>query len=266
MSRRQLPRGNRDAPGQAPLAAFHPLLHCGNEIAASLAEPGFFGAVVSTVPPLDKQLSRAPGLTTKKLYFLDELGRESVANESYARECILAGAQAVGEALADGQRTLVHCSFGQNRSSSICIAYAIIHQGWSFEEATEYVCEQNRAHRQYYAQQPCSNPTFHRILKQLSDENEDSRTPHANWGPEPTKKSANLLTAWLGLASLGGASLLLRRQPSSPPASAAAAAPSAESITAAELANSPPLSSLSSMSSLSLASLVAEPAAELIAA
>lgn len=212
-----LPRGNRDIPGYTPLEAFHPLLHVGNEIAAAHAPTGHFAFVLSTVPPLRRDLTRAPA-PAHKLYFLDEMGRESVGNEAYARTCIIKGAHQVSEALARGERTLVHCSFGQNRSTAICICYAILFQGWTAEDAVSYVVQQNRLHRQYYGQSPCSNATFIRILTAISDE-QDHRAGGQNSAASAAKKPrTNLLVSWLGLATAP-----MRRQ-SAPAASAASAA------------------------------------------
>ncbi|KAG8465156.1 hypothetical protein KFE25_012519 [Diacronema lutheri] len=206
-----LPRGNRDAPGYAPLAAMHPLLYVGNELAASHAPaPGYFQSVVSTVPPLDAQLSRTPSLTTHRVYFLDEMGRESPAGEAYARSCILAGAEAVRAALALGKRTLVHCAYGQNRSTAICIAFAVLYQGWTAEEATAYVVRQNRLHRQYYGQHPCSNATFNRIVKELSDTHGRASGARLAGAPVAKKPRTSLLTSWLGIASLAAAPILRR--------------------------------------------------------
>lgn len=175
------------------------MLHVGNEIAASHAPPGYFRCVLSTVPALDRNLARAPAHTTVKLYFLDGMGRESLAGESFARSCIVKGAHAVGAALDKGERTLVHCSFGQNRSTAICICWAILYRGWSADDAVEYVVQQNKLHRQYYGQSPCSNPSFIRILRAIADEH-GAAAGGREGSPSPAKKPRiGLLTSWLGL-------------------------------------------------------------------
>jgi hypothetical protein len=210
-----LPRGNRDLPGFTPLGAVHPLLHVGNEIAAAhVNDPQYFQCVVSTVPALDRSFARAPSLTTDKIFFLDEMGRESLAKEGHAKECILKGAAVVHAAISEGRRTLVHCAYGQNRSTAICCAYAIVYQGWSAADAMEYAIHQNRTLRQYYAQHPCSNPVFVRLLQQIA-----AMQPAGELNTsKPIKKMRlNLLTAWL---SFGG-----RPQPSPRWANAPAAAP-----------------------------------------
>lgn len=209
-----LPRGNRDKPGFNSLSAIHPALFVGNEIAAAFAPPNFFGCVVSTVPPLDRNFSRDRSLSSHKIYFLDEMGRESIAKEGHARECILQGARILNEALAAGKPTLVHCAYGQNRSAAICCAYAILYQGWTADDVNAYVVHQNRTCRQYYGQSPCSNEVFNRLLKHLAESQPNSRQSSFT-----TKKlRVNLLTTWLGLASYAsaaGSSALMRRQSTS---------------------------------------------------
>ena len=162
------PRGTKDTPGYTDLPAFSPLLFVGNEVAAA---HGSFDAVLSAVVPRDATGALAPHLTTHELHFEDGQGSETAEEIEVARACMLAGAASVAEAVGAGKRTLVHCSWGQNRSSVICCAYAIIHRGIGADEAIAHVRARNLACRHYWGQQPpggaMHNAVFCELLREL---------------------------------------------------------------------------------------------------
>jgi len=85
----------------------------------------------------------------------------------------LRGAGAGAGAALRWQRTLVHCEWGQNRSGSICCAYAILHKGWAADDAIAYMQARNFADRQYVGQSPMSNKCFNEIMRHLEREHED---------------------------------------------------------------------------------------------
>lgn len=170
--------GSKDRPGVAHLTAFHPLLDVGNEVAASC---GAYDCVISTVVPVNERGVRDRSLTTHAILFSDKVGRESLADESRARAAFVEGARFVDRAVRQGKRTLVHCSFGQNRSTGICIAYAVLYLQWSTDAAISYVVAQNHRQRRYDRQSPCSNAVFLRLLRSLAR--------------PPTSRST--LTGWL---------------------------------------------------------------------
>lgn len=193
-----LPRGSADRPGHAHLAQIHEFLHVGNEIAAAHAPDGYFRCVVSTVPPRDRNGRRDERLATHALFFEDGLGRETIAGEGVAKRQIVRGAAVVKAALDNGERTLVHCAYGQNRSTAICIAYAVLHKKWEAGDAAEYICEMIVTQRRYAHPAPCSNPVFLRLVAELEpqplDETENARASRASAGA-PTSEGLTVQPA-----------------------------------------------------------------------
>ena len=160
-----LPWGCDEMPGFAHLAAFHPLLFVGNERSAACAD---FGCVVSTVEPRDRDGAPAPQLTTDAIHFPDGQGGETADGTERARRCISDGAGVVAAALAAGKRTLVHCSWGQNRSGAICCAFAVRHGGWADAGAAiAYMRERNHAERHYNGQQPPGGPMHNGVFNEI---------------------------------------------------------------------------------------------------
>jgi len=156
--------GYLDKPGFAQLPSFSPLLHVGNQYSPAF---GDFNIVLSTVMPKGGDGKDKPELSSHGLFFEDEHGREVAAKARLARRLIVQGAALVRKSVRAGQRTLVHCEWGQNRSGSICCAYAVLYLGWSARAAIAYMRAQNRKQRQYKGQVPMSNRCFNRILAEL---------------------------------------------------------------------------------------------------
>eukprot|EP00965_Chrysotila_dentata_P146114 4825960-Pleurochrysis_carterae.AAC.8 len=105
---------------------------------------GEYDVVISTCKPVDAYGCSASSFTTVSLMFEDGRGRESGEEVHVARKLISKGASIVKEAIAADKRVLVHCAWGQNRSCSICCAYAVVYLGWSANDAIDYVRECNR--------------------------------------------------------------------------------------------------------------------------
>merc|ERR1712039_10217 len=166
----ELPEGCEDVPGYAHLPEFSPLLYVGNQYSASA---GDFDFVVSTVVPLDTDGNPTPDLSSVALLFEDGHGSESSDEAALARESIMQGATVVARALAARKKTLVHCAWGQNRSGSICCAYAVLYCGWSAKAAIAYFRQRNFAERHYSGQSPMSNSCFNRIIRTLVHERVD---------------------------------------------------------------------------------------------
>eukprot|EP00913_Durusdinium_trenchii_P001404 g1299.t1 len=147
--------GCDDCPGYAPLPKMNPFLSCGNQYSAA---HGNFQHVISTVVPKNADGTPNPQLSTHQILFdrlsEDEHGKEVGAAVQKAKQCILQGAQLLRQALGAKQRTLVHCEWGQNRSGSICCAFAVLYLGWSASAAIRYFREQNLVERHYSGQSP----------------------------------------------------------------------------------------------------------------
>ena len=163
--------GNRDRPGCARLPRFHAALWVGNEMAAShrsrAGNP--FDVVLSTVPPRDVETFAPVSLTTHEFLFDDRCGRETPAARGIAQGKILAAAQALDAALAAGSSAaLVHCSWGQNRSCAICVAWAVLYREWAPDDAIRYAKERCRAERRYQHPRPLHNEVFLSILRSLA--------------------------------------------------------------------------------------------------
>jgi hypothetical protein len=166
---REMPSdGCDDMPGVSSLPDISDLLFVGNERAAAC---GQYDVVVSTVTPRDAKGRPNPQLTTHAIMFEDEKGSETADEEQIARRCVLEGAAVVKDAISSGKRTLVHCSWGQNRSGAICCAYAVLHAGWTAQRAIEYVRARNVATRKYNWQDPpygaMHNPLFCKFIREL---------------------------------------------------------------------------------------------------
>mmetsp|Transcript_33599 Transcript_33599/g.96397 ORF Transcript_33599/g.96397 Transcript_33599/m.96397 type:complete len:237 (-) Transcript_33599:136-846(-) len=161
----KLRMGCEDTPGYARLPQFDEWLWVGNQYSAAA---GSFDAVISTITPLDLQGADAPALTTCGIPFEDMHGAETEDAERFARRSIVRGAAAVARALASGRRTLVHCEWGQNRSGSICCAYAVLYLGWDANKAIAYMRRRNKADRRYEGQFPMSNKCFNGIMRSLA--------------------------------------------------------------------------------------------------
>ncbi|CAK9017861.1 unnamed protein product [Durusdinium trenchii] len=154
--------GCDDCPGYAPLPKMNPFLSCGNQYSAA---HGNFQHVISTVVPKNADGTPNPQLSTHQILFEDEHGKEVGAAVQKAKQCILQGAQLLRQALGAKQRTLVHCEWGQNRSGSICCAFAVLYLGWSASAAIRYFREQNLVERHYSGQSPMSNSAFNKLLE-----------------------------------------------------------------------------------------------------
>ncbi|CAE7515256.1 unnamed protein product [Symbiodinium pilosum] len=163
----ELPPGCEDVPGYAPLPSMSPFLSCGNQYSAA---HGNFAQVISTVIPRNKDGKPNPQLSTHQLLFDDQHGRESESALAHAKRLILEGAALVKQAVAAQQRTLVHCEWGQNRSGSICCAFAVLYLGWTAEEAVRYFRDQNLLERRYQGQHPMSNSSFNNLMKEIEGE------------------------------------------------------------------------------------------------
>lgn len=174
--------GCQDTPGHAHLPAISQLLWVGNEVSAACGTlDGPFETVISTVVPRRLSGSKAPELTTHAVMFEDGRGSETSAKKELARERILEGASMVADALSKGRRTLVHCAWGQNRSGTICCAYAVLYAGMSADAAIEYVRKQNRAQRTYRGQVgPGAGPMHNAIFNELLRDIEMERTSLAS--------------------------------------------------------------------------------------
>ncbi|CAK9017859.1 unnamed protein product [Durusdinium trenchii] len=156
--------GCDDCPGYAPLPKMNPFLSCGNQYSAA---HGNFQHVISTVVPKNADGTPNPQLSTHQILFEDEHGKEVGAAVQKAKQCILQGAQLLRQALGAKQRTLVHCEWGQNRSGSICCAFAVLYLGWSASAAIRYFREQNLVERHYSGQSPMSNSAFNKLLEEI---------------------------------------------------------------------------------------------------
>ncbi|KAJ8598418.1 hypothetical protein CTAYLR_007658 [Chrysophaeum taylorii] len=166
--------GNRDTPGFARLERFHPSLDVGNEVAAAHAASRrrSYAVVLSTVTPRNSSPPYAedPSLTTLEFKWHDQCGRETPAGEAVAKRKIVEAARALDEAissLSDGERVLVHCAWGQNRSNAICVAWACLFRKWTPQAAVAYAkaacCDQRR----YANPRPLHNDVFVNILMTL---------------------------------------------------------------------------------------------------
>ncbi|OLP86730.1 Pentatricopeptide repeat-containing protein, chloroplastic [Symbiodinium microadriaticum] len=163
----ELPPGCEDVPGYAPLPKMSPFLSCGNQYSAA---HGNFAQVISTVTPRNVDGKPNPQLSTHKVFFDDQHGHESESALAHAKKLILEGAALVRQAVAAQQRTLVHCEWGQNRSGSICCAFAVLYLGWSAEDAVRYFRDQNLVERHYQGQHPMSNAGFNNLLKEIESQ------------------------------------------------------------------------------------------------
>ena len=125
------PWGHSDAsplsscPGAAHLPAISPLLYVGNKRAAA-ERAGGYDVVVSTTVPVDSEgrEDAAGALSTHVLLYEDT---EEASHADTARRQIADGARLVADAVAAGKTVLVHCEWGQNRSCSICCAFAVLY-------------------------------------------------------------------------------------------------------------------------------------------
>ena len=125
------PWGHSDAsplspcPGAAHLPAISPLLYVGNKRAAA-ERAGGYDVVVSTTVPVDAagREDVAGALSTHVLLYEDT---EEASHADTARRQIADGARLVADAVAAGKTVLVHCEWGQNRSCSICCAFAVLY-------------------------------------------------------------------------------------------------------------------------------------------
>eukprot|EP00931_Biecheleriopsis_adriatica_P077309 TRINITY_DN5089_c0_g1_i1.p1 TRINITY_DN5089_c0_g1~~TRINITY_DN5089_c0_g1_i1.p1 ORF type:complete len:252 (-),score=45.81 TRINITY_DN5089_c0_g1_i1:73-828(-) len=162
-----LPGGNEDRPGYAPLPKMSPLLSFGNKYSAGCRS---FGTVISTVVPVDRKGKPKPSLSSHTVFFEDD---DSAAKRAVAKQSIIEGATLLKKALNAGQETLVHCEWGQNRSGAICAAFAVLYLRWSADDAIEYVRQQNETERLYYGQNPMSNPVFNEIVKEIECKREE---------------------------------------------------------------------------------------------
>lgn len=165
--RKKLPKGSADLPGHAHLPRMSPFLYVGNQYSACLKD---FDTVISTVTPYDRDGKPDSSLSSHTLLFEDKHGKESAAAAALAWTRIVEGAALVAKAVSTRQRTLVHCEWGQNRSGSICCAFAVLHLKWSSKDAIKYLREQNLADRHYDGQCPMSNQVFNRMLVKLEKE------------------------------------------------------------------------------------------------
>lgn len=190
--------GSRDTPGIARLTRFHPALDVGNGVAAAYARDRAraYKVVLSTVVPTaaSPPHGHAPELSTLSFNFNDRCGRETPAAEAVARERIVAAAKALDDALkavGEGERILVHCSWGQNRSNAICVCWAITYANWEPEEAIAYAKETCCRERSYANPRPLHNQVFVAFLETLRPSTDGSGRTRA-----PTA-----LDAWLSQAS-----------------------------------------------------------------
>lgn len=159
-----LPYGCDDLPGYASLPIISPLLYVGNRFAPSF---GDFDIVISTVTPVDEDGDRCSELSTHQFLFEDCQGRERADQVARARRRIVQAAAAVAAGIREDKSTLVHCQWGQNRSCSVCCAYAIIYLGWEANAAIAYLRNQSHRERSYLGQSPLCNRTFNKILQEL---------------------------------------------------------------------------------------------------
>lgn len=167
--------GSRDLPGIARLSRFDPALDVGNSVAAAAARDNNreYAVVVSTVTPRAAchPFDEMPDLSTMSFHWPDGCGRETPAGEAIARGRIVAAARALNDAL-DGlksskKRALVHCSWGQNRSNAICVAYAVLYRNWEPDAAIAYAQETCCRERRYKFPRPLHNDVFVSILRRL---------------------------------------------------------------------------------------------------
>lgn len=150
------PWGHSDVPGVAHLPEISPLLYVGNKRAAA-SRP--YDVVVSTTVPVDASGAvDAPELSTHILLYEDT---EDASYMDTARRQIAEGAAHVEAAVATGKTVLVHCEWGQNRSCSICCAYAVLSKGWTAAAAVAYCRERNQADRAYRGQAPPTGGAMH---------------------------------------------------------------------------------------------------------
>lgn len=160
------PEGSQDEPGFIALPRFSELLFCGNQRSPLQS----FGTVLSTTVPQDRDGVSHPELSTEMLQMEDRHGTESAEESELAKRYFIRGAGLVAASVRRQRRTLVHCEWGQNRSGSICCAYAVLCGGWSANDAVEYFREQNKAQRHYSGQYPMHNEAFNRLIKLLEDD------------------------------------------------------------------------------------------------
>ncbi len=153
------PYGDTDTPGYSALPDFHHKLVVGN--ATSPARLHHDHHVLSTAAPTDARGEHDHRLSTTQLLFDDERGNETADKAQYAAARIVEGAAILHRLLESGERVLVHCAWGQNRSCSICCAYAVLYRGWDADDAIAYVRERNRAERKYRGQAPPNGGAMH---------------------------------------------------------------------------------------------------------
>jgi len=162
------PRGCDDVPGYARLPSWSSLLYVGNQRSAW---HGDFETVISATIPKGPDGHQAPSMMTHAILFDDLRGSESRACAAFARSRIIDGAKMVAAALKAGKKTLVHCEWGQNRSCSICCAYAVIFLRWTADAVIHYVRERNLSDRRYKGQTPprgaMCNSCFNEIIYEL---------------------------------------------------------------------------------------------------
>eukprot|EP00429_Kryptoperidinium_foliaceum_P007452 CAMPEP_0176024588 /NCGR_PEP_ID=MMETSP0120_2-20121206/12017_1 /TAXON_ID=160619 /ORGANISM="Kryptoperidinium foliaceum, Strain CCMP 1326" /LENGTH=207 /DNA_ID=CAMNT_0017357767 /DNA_START=47 /DNA_END=668 /DNA_ORIENTATION=- len=161
---KSLPYGCDDNPGYASLPHFSPWLFVGNRFAPCF---GDFDVVISTVMPVDEGGDRCTELSTYQFMFQDCQGRERASQVERARKRIVAAAAVVAASTDDKKSTLVHCEWGQNRSCTVCCAYAVLYLGWEANAAIAYVRSQNYRERAYLGQSPMCNRAFNKILQEL---------------------------------------------------------------------------------------------------
>lgn len=216
--------GTEDVPGFATLPRFSRLLAVGNRNSAA---NGDFDVVISTVVPRDQDGEEDASLSTHQILFDDGLGTETKEGIAFAKERILEGAGLVAAAVQAGRRTLVHCEWGQNRSGSICCAYAVLYQGWAAKDAIAYLRKQNRNERQYEGQHPMCNRVFNKLVRELERERDRRRVSPApqqgaaggSGGALPTAVSTAVATAPTPAAQVsipvacGGNSLMVLKRP-----------------------------------------------------
>jgi len=161
---KSLHRGNEDAPGYVQLPEISPLLFFGNKRSAA---HGTFEVVVSAVYPVDANRKPDLSLATHFLPFSDQAGREDDDGATCALWSIICGVHVVDTAIQNGQRTLVHCEWGQNRSGAIICAYAVLCRSWGAQAAIHYARHCNRKERVYQGQSAMHNVVFCKIIHLL---------------------------------------------------------------------------------------------------
>ena len=151
------PFGNHDLPGWVHLPNISPLLYVGNQRAP---QQETFDVVVATVHTPHTN----PRATTHNLHFDDQRGAETNAEVHVAKSRIRQGAKIVHDAVQNQKRVLVHCAWGQNRSCSICCAYAVLYLNWTADRAIQYCREANVAGRSYRGQKPPNGGAMHNLV------------------------------------------------------------------------------------------------------